>query len=131
LLFDNRALDPNVANNSGTASRLAIEPPVFERLVYLVQNRNRGANNDNLIASAAPITNAAETTSAPIWSESFLTLAPRQITRFPSMLLGPSSSCLRVKVCSPEQTSNAIGVCYVVEGREHACGQIAGGSAIA
>jgi hypothetical protein len=24
----------------------AIEPPVFERLVYLVQNLNRGANND-------------------------------------------------------------------------------------
>jgi hypothetical protein len=27
-----------------------------------VQNRNRGANNDNLTASAGPITSAAETT---------------------------------------------------------------------
>jgi len=88
-----------------------------------VQNRNRGANNDNIIASAAPITNAAETTSALIWSESFLTSAPRQITPFPLAVVGPWPIVLaRRGLFNLSRLGDAIGVCYVVEGREHTCG---------
>jgi len=51
-----------------------------------VQNRNRGANNDNLTASAGPIANAAETTSPPIWSNSVGTEANYRV---PIEVVGP------------------------------------------
>jgi hypothetical protein len=129
LLSDSRELD----QTSQTAPERQADQPLNRRssngLFISCRTSTAGPTMTNLTASAGPIINAAETTSPPICSKSVLTSEPRQITGFPSKLLGPGSSCSRVKVCTPEQTDEAIGVCCAVEGREHTCGHTAGGSA--
>jgi DNA-binding winged helix-turn-helix (wHTH) protein len=44
---------PTVASRG--AGRIAVEPQVFDLLVYLVQNRERVASKDDLIALGPPI----------------------------------------------------------------------------
>jgi hypothetical protein len=76
-----------------------------------VQNRNRGANTDNLTASAGPITNAAQNDFTADLEQELFNVGTKANYRVSIELLGPGSSCSRVKVCSPEQTGDAIGVC--------------------
>ena len=44
-------LIPTVANCAAVPGRIAVEPQVFDLLVYLVQNRDRVVSKDDLIAS--------------------------------------------------------------------------------
>jgi DNA-binding winged helix-turn-helix (wHTH) protein len=44
---------PTVASRG--AGRIAVEPQVFDLLVYLVQNRERVVSKDDLIALGPPI----------------------------------------------------------------------------
>ena len=49
--FDNHALDTDRRELHRGSERIAVEPQVFDLLVYLVQNRDRVVSKDDLIAS--------------------------------------------------------------------------------
>src|ERR1700704_2982657 len=51
FLFDNHALDTDRRELRRGSERVAVEPQVFDLLVYLVQNRDRVVSKDDLIAS--------------------------------------------------------------------------------
>jgi TolB-like protein len=51
FLFDNHALDTDRRELRRGSERIAVEPQVFDLLVYLVQNRDRVVSKDDLIAS--------------------------------------------------------------------------------
>jgi len=52
FLFDNHALDTDRRELHRGSERIAVEPQVFDLLVYLVQNCDRVVSKDDLIASA-------------------------------------------------------------------------------
>jgi hypothetical protein len=87
LLSDSRELD----QTSQTAPERQADQPLNRRssngLFISCRTATGGANNDNLTASAGPITNAAETTSSPIWSKSFLRTEANY--RVPIEVVGP------------------------------------------
>jgi TolB-like protein/cytochrome c-type biogenesis protein CcmH/NrfG len=51
FLFDDHTLDADRRELRRGAERIAVEPQVFDLLVYLVQNRDRVVSKDDLIAS--------------------------------------------------------------------------------
>ncbi|HMH96419.1 MAG TPA: winged helix-turn-helix domain-containing protein, partial [Bradyrhizobium sp.] len=51
FLFDNHALDTDRRELHRGSERIAVEPQVFDLLVYLVQNCERVVSKDDLIAS--------------------------------------------------------------------------------
>src|SRR5882724_5345657 len=51
FLFDNHALDTDRRELHRGSERIAVEPQVFDLLVYLVQNCDRVVSKDDLIAS--------------------------------------------------------------------------------
>src|ERR1019366_7919800 len=51
FLFDDHTLDTDRRELRCGPDTVAIEPPVFDLLVYLVQNRERVVSKDDLIAS--------------------------------------------------------------------------------
>jgi TolB-like protein/cytochrome c-type biogenesis protein CcmH/NrfG len=51
FLFDNHTLDADRRELRRGAERIAVEPQVFDLLVYLVENRDRVVSKDDLIAS--------------------------------------------------------------------------------
>jgi DNA-binding winged helix-turn-helix (wHTH) protein len=51
FLFDNHALDTDRRELRRGSERIAVEPQVFDLLVYLVQNCDRVVSKDDLIAS--------------------------------------------------------------------------------
>src|SRR3981189_3155743 len=51
FLFDNHALDIDRRELRRGSECIAVEPQVFDLLVYLVQNRDRVVSKDDLIAS--------------------------------------------------------------------------------
>lgn len=51
FLFANHSLDTDRRELSRGSERIAVEPQVFDLLVYLVQNRDRVVSKDDLIAS--------------------------------------------------------------------------------
>jgi DNA-binding winged helix-turn-helix (wHTH) protein len=53
FFFDILRAMPTVASRG--AGRIAVEPQVFDLLVYLVQNRERVVSKDDLIALGPPI----------------------------------------------------------------------------
>ena len=53
FLFDNHTLDADRRELRRGAERIAVEPQVFDLLVYLVQNRDRVVSKDDLIAAVS------------------------------------------------------------------------------
>jgi pimeloyl-ACP methyl ester carboxylesterase/DNA-binding winged helix-turn-helix (wHTH) protein len=51
FFFENHILDPNRRELRRGAELIALEPQVFDLLIYLVQNRDRVVSKDDLIAS--------------------------------------------------------------------------------
>jgi TolB-like protein len=51
FVFDNHTLDADRRQLRCSSDSIAVEPQVFDLLVYLVQNRNRVVSKDDLIAS--------------------------------------------------------------------------------
>jgi DNA-binding winged helix-turn-helix (wHTH) protein len=51
FLFDDHTLDADRRELRRGAERIAVEPQVFDLLIYLVENRDRVVSKDDLIAS--------------------------------------------------------------------------------
>ena len=51
FIFDNQTLDTDRRELRGGSGLVAVEPQVFDLLVYLLENRNRLVSKDDLIAS--------------------------------------------------------------------------------